>query len=140
MKCYEQLWFFAMIWNCNQNGRMKQVIISLFWSMLNFVHWNYSSGQFLWDEGDDTRQWKEGCHSWGCSNIKHANLVQMYDTFCEETGFTPLSKSSLFQILRICPASKRTSLRGLDNVAVDGASAFETLNEVIKQLKTSFTQ
>ena len=70
----------------------------------------------------------------------HSNLVQMYHTFCEETGFTPLSKSSLFQILRICPASKKTSLRGLDNVAVDGASAFETLNEVIKQLKTSFTQ
>lgn len=38
----------------------------------------------------------------------------------------PLSSSSLYEILRACAATKRTSLRGIDNIATDGASAFDT--------------
>ena len=62
-------------------------------------------------------------------------MVKMYESFCEESDFTPLSRSSLFEVLRVCPASKRTSLRGLDNIAANGSTAFDTLDEIKKQLR-----
>jgi len=72
--------------------------------------------------------------------VCHANLIHMYEAFCKESDFVPLSKSSLFQILRVCPASRRTSLKGLDNIAADGATAFDNLDMIIKQVKRYITQ
>ncbi|CAG2210475.1 unnamed protein product [Mytilus edulis] len=71
--------------------------------------------------------------------VCHANLVHMYQAFCKEADVDPLSRSSFFEILRVCPASKRTSLRGLDNIATDGSTTFDTLDEVKKQLKLYLT-
>ena len=72
--------------------------------------------------------------------ICHANLIHMYKAFCKESNFVPLSESSLFQILHVCPASKRTSLKGLDNISADGAAAFDTIDTVISQIKTYITE
>ncbi|CAG2245178.1 unnamed protein product [Mytilus edulis] len=71
--------------------------------------------------------------------VCHANLIHMYEAFCTESDFVPLSKSSLFQILRVCPASKRTSLKGLDNISADGATAFENIDVIINQMKQFIT-
>lgn len=48
----------------------------------------------------------------------HTKLIQMYQSYCREVEFQPLGISSLFEILEACAASKRTSLHGLDNIAV----------------------
>lgn len=72
--------------------------------------------------------------------VCHSNLVLMYQAFCKETDVVPLSRSSLFEILKVSTASKRTSLKGLDNIAADGAIAFDTLDQVIKQLKPYITE
>lgn len=73
--------------------------------------------------------------------VCHSNLIHMYESFCKESNYTnPLSSSSLYEILRACPASKRTSLRGLDNIATDGAAAFDTLNQVIQKLQSYVTR
>lgn len=72
--------------------------------------------------------------------VCHSNLIHMYESFCKDSNYTnPLSSSSLYEILRACPASKRTSLRGLDNIATDGAAAFDTLNQVIQKLQSYVT-
>lgn len=66
----------------------------------------------------------------------HYNLLHLYRSFYKESNcMNPLSSSSLYEILRACAASKRTSLRGIGNIATDGASAFDTLSQVIQKLQ-----
>ena len=69
----------------------------------------------------------------------HSTLVSIYQSFCKETDFTPLSRSTLYHILSVCPASHRTNLRGLDNIAADGSAAFETLLSTISDLERHVT-
>lgn len=65
----------------------------------------------------------------------------MFESFCKESNYiNPLSSSSLYEILRACPASKITSLKGRDNIATDGASAFDFLNQVIQKLQSYVTR
>lgn len=45
--------------------------------------------------------------------MMHSNLVSLYTSYCTENSFSPLSNSTLFQILKACAASKRTCLKGL---------------------------
>ena len=47
----------------------------------------------------------------------HSHMIKMYETYCKENDFEPLGRSSLFHILRACPASQRKNLHGLDNIA-----------------------
>lgn len=71
----------------------------------------------------------------------HSTLVDTYLAYCQEDGFEPLSKSTLYKILSECPASKRTNLKGLDNIAAEGNSSFETLIGFIQELeKSNITQ
>ncbi len=65
----------------------------------------------------------------------HSSLLQMYKSYCSETGFVPLSDSTLYKILSTCSASKRTNLTGLDNIATDGAAAVDDLIKMCDQLK-----
>ena len=66
--------------------------------------------------------------------VCHSQMVNLYLSYCENSDFTPLGKSSLYKILQTCAASKRTSLQGLDNIAADGNEAFTRLEEVISEL------
>lgn len=61
-------------------------------------------------------------------------LVRQYLTYCDETGFKPLSRSTLLRILNVCAASVRKSLQGLDYISSSGAQAFEDLCEVAETL------
>ena len=61
-------------------------------------------------------------------------VVKQYLTFCDESSFKPLSRSTLLRILTVCPASTRKSLHGLDYVSSSGAQAFEDLADVIEKL------
>jgi hypothetical protein len=65
----------------------------------------------------------------------HSTLVNMYLAFCREIDFMPLSRSSLFHLLSICPASRRTNLRGLDNITTDGGNAVDTLLSLVTSLE-----
>ncbi|CAC5397247.1 unnamed protein product [Mytilus coruscus] len=65
----------------------------------------------------------------------HSTLVDTYLSYCSETSFDPLCKSSLYKILIECPASRQTNLKGLDNIAANGNSAYDTLMDVIAVLE-----
>ena len=45
-----------------------------------------------------------------------------------------MSRSTLLQILRICSASTRKSLQGLDYISSSGAQAFEDLQGIAHML------
>ena len=63
-----------------------------------------------------------------------AQIIAQYLTICDESGFKPASKRTLFRILEVCPASTRKSLQGLDNYTADRSEAFENLEEIISKL------
>ena len=61
-------------------------------------------------------------------------IVKQYHVYCEESGFKALSRTTLLCILKVCAASTRKSLQGLDYVSSMGAEAFEDLSEVVEKL------
>ena len=61
-------------------------------------------------------------------------VVKQYLTYCDDTSFKPLSRSTLLRILAVCPASVRKSLQGLDYVSSAGAQAFEDLADIVERL------
>lgn len=62
------------------------------------------------------------------------HIVLQYISYCSDTGFTPMSRSTLCKVLKVCSASTRKSLQGLDYVSAAGAKAFEELEEVVEKL------
>ncbi|XP_061185097.1 uncharacterized protein LOC133193145 [Saccostrea echinata] len=67
--------------------------------------------------------------------VWHSTLIKVYQSYCKDTDFVPLSRSTLFYILSVCPASKRTNLRGLDNVAADGGNSYDLLLSTIADME-----
>ena len=61
-------------------------------------------------------------------------VVKQYLAYCDESGFKPLSRSTLLRILAVCPASTRKSLQGLDYISSAGAQAFEDLIDIVERL------
>ncbi|XP_062605183.1 uncharacterized protein LOC134266972 [Saccostrea cucullata] len=67
--------------------------------------------------------------------VWHSTLIKIYQAYCEETQYIPLSRSTLYHILRVCPASKRTNLKGLDNAAADGGNAYDVLLSTVADVE-----
>ena len=61
-------------------------------------------------------------------------IVIQYMTYCQESGFTPLSRATLLRILSKCAASFRTSVQSLDYVSAASAEAFDDLCDVVETL------
>ena len=55
-------------------------------------------------------------------------------TYCQESGFTPLSCATLLRILSKCAASVQTSVQDVDDVSAAGAEAFDNLCDVVETL------
>ena len=63
-------------------------------------------------------------------------MINQYLQYCEEEALLPLSTRTFYKIHKVREASQRRSLQGLDNIATDGAAAFETLKKIIDELKS----
>ena len=57
-------------------------------------------------------------------------VIKQYLAYCNDSGFKPLSRSTLLHIVAVYPASVRKSLQGLDYVSSAGAQAFELLADI----------
>ena len=66
-----------------------------------------------------------------------SRIVEQYQAICNETGFTPLSRTMLYKILRVCSASIRKSLQGLDYFSASEAKAIEDLQEIADKIGDS---
>jgi hypothetical protein len=67
-------------------------------------------------------------------------VVQQYITYCKETSFAPMSRSSLCRVLTVCSASVRKSLQGLDYFSADGAQAFDDIEELVQKLGDEYNK
>lgn len=61
-------------------------------------------------------------------------IIRKYQGYCNEIGFEPMSRSTLWRVLNVCSASTRKSLQGLDYFSAVGAEAFDELQKVIDKL------
>ena len=55
-------------------------------------------------------------------------------TYCQESGFTPLSCATLLRILSKCAASVQISVQDVDYVSAAGAETFDILCDVVETL------
>jgi hypothetical protein len=67
-------------------------------------------------------------------------VVQQYITYCKETSFAPMSRSSLCRVLTVCSASVIKSLQGLDYFSADGAQAFDDIEELVQKLGDEYNK
>jgi hypothetical protein len=61
-------------------------------------------------------------------------IVKQYESYCNESGFKLMSRSTLCRILNVCSASVRKSLQGLDYFSAEGAKSFDDLEEIVEKL------
>ena len=66
---------------------------------------------------------------------KYSHVIAFYLAVCRQTGFEPVSESSLWRILRALKPSQRKSLAGLDDITADGMNAFKYLETFLQRLK-----
>jgi hypothetical protein len=69
-------------------------------------------------------------------NIISSRLINMYMSYCKDQEYTALSRSTLYNILKVCAASQKKNLHGLDNITADGLKAVEVLERIISSLET----
>ena len=67
--------------------------------------------------------------------VTKSTLISEYHKHYKENQFEPLSNSTLFRILDARAASQRKSLSGLDNIATDGATAFDLVEKIVDEVE-----
>ena len=67
--------------------------------------------------------------------VARSTMLAQYLQYCNEEEFEPLSRATMYRILEVREASQRKALQGLDNVAADGAAAFDTIEGVVDELE-----
>lgn len=67
------------------------------------------------------------------------HIISQYNGYCKESGFLPASRSTLHRVLKVCSASVRRSLQGLDYFSASGAEAFDKLESVVLKLGDSYS-
>ena len=67
--------------------------------------------------------------------VARCTIINQYLEHCKETGFNPISNSTMWRVLDVQEASQRKSLRGLDNTAADGADGFKDLLRIVDELE-----
>lgn len=67
--------------------------------------------------------------------VTRSTMLAQYWQYCSEEEFEPLSRATLYRILEVREASQRKALQGLDNVAADGATAFNTIEKIVDELE-----
>ena len=67
--------------------------------------------------------------------VTRSTMIAQYLVFCEDDGFQPLSRATMYRVLKAREASLRKSLQGLDNVSADGAESFQRINRIVEELE-----
>ena len=67
--------------------------------------------------------------------LQRRHIIHVYENFCKEQLYDPLSVSSLWKIMDNCNTSERKSMQGLDDYTADGLTGFDRLHSVVNGLK-----
>ena len=68
-------------------------------------------------------------------NVTKSTLISQYVQYCEEQKVGPLSRATLFRILKTREARERKYLHGVDNIAADGSSGIEMLKQIVSEME-----
>lgn len=68
-------------------------------------------------------------------NFRHARIINSYQTYRLDTGFSSFSNALLYRILKVCNAPKEKALQGLDNTSAAGMGAIDNLPKVVTKLE-----
>ena len=67
--------------------------------------------------------------------VAKCTISNQYMDHCKETGFQPISKSTMWRVLQVQEATQRKSLQGLDNTAAEGKDGFKDFLQIIDELE-----
>ena len=67
-------------------------------------------------------------------NMNPERIGKQCQAYSAESNFTPMSRSTLLRILRVCSASTQKALQGIDYISSACAQAFEDLEDVADKL------
>ena len=70
--------------------------------------------------------------------VTRSTMIAQYLAFCEDDGFQPLSRATMYRVLKVREASQRKSLQGLDNVSADGAEGFQRITQIVEELEEEY--
>ena len=63
--------------------------------------------------------------------LHSCHLIDTYMKYCDEEDFQPLSRRTLFRLLKVCEATYTSTMQGLDNITALGNEAFANLSSVV---------
>lgn len=69
--------------------------------------------------------------------VARCRIINRYLDHSQQSGFQPISRSTMWRVLEVLEASQRTSLRGLDNTVADGADGFKDLLRIVDKLESA---
>ena len=70
--------------------------------------------------------------------VTRSTTIAQYLVFYEDDGFQPLSRATMYRVLKVREASQRKSLQGLDNVSADGAESFQRITRIVEELEEEY--
>ena len=70
--------------------------------------------------------------------VTRSTMITQYLSFCEEDGFEPLSRATMFRVLKVREASQSKSLQGLDNTSADGSEGFRRITHIVDDLEEQY--
>ena len=67
--------------------------------------------------------------------VIRSTMIAHYLVFCEDDGSQPLSRATMYRVLKAREASLSKSLQGLNNVSPDGAESFRRITRIVEELE-----
>ena len=115
--------------------RMRSSFPSQVRSFSNFHHKSpHGARHAFWREVSRVVYWTADQDAKRHTPYDSERIAQQYGQYCEESGFSPMSKRTVLRVLDVCAASVRTSLQGVDNFSAHGSKAFQDLVDVVEKL------
>ena len=67
--------------------------------------------------------------------VTRSTMIAQYLVFYEDDGSQPLSRATMYRVLKAKEASLRKSLQVLNNVSADGAESFQRITRIVEELE-----
>lgn len=61
-------------------------------------------------------------------------MISTYLAYCKDQGYITFSRSTLFNIMKVCVSSQKKNLHGLDNITAEGLKSVEALTKTISKM------
>ena len=69
-------------------------------------------------------------------NIMSSRMISTYLAYCKDQAYETFSRSTLYNIMKVCFSSQKKNLHGLDNITADGLKAVEVLTKTVSKMQT----